>query len=261
MYIYIYPKPQTTKTPSRILRLFQPEKGWLRDHTFNHPFERTFSICTRNPSRWNTSRWSSRGTLASSSLIRCNWQALEFTVLGDRPETERERGEGRLSWWRGQERVTCPRHLQFFFPCLAPARCPRSQPVTTDRPVPRNGAKISLKLIERGCYDFLRTGGAHTIAVSWINYRLTYVRTAIFFFFFSAPVKYSSPKDSKRIIPFFLFTDNFVRKHRKEISKFEDWYYYFHFEEKLNFTKGCSILYQYYASVKGEPQKKDHRCI
>lgn len=81
------------------------------------------------------------------------------------------------------------------------------------------------------------------------------------FFFFSAPVKYSSPKDSKRIIPFFLFTDNFVRKHRKEISKFEDWYYYFHFEEKLNFTKGCSILYQYYASVKGEPQKKDHRCI
>ena len=136
-------------------------------------------------------------------------------------DRERERGEGRLSWWRGQERVTCPRHLQFFFPCLAPARCPRSQSVTTDRPVPRNGAKISLKLIERGCYDFLGTGGAHTIAVSWINYRLTYVRTAIFFFF-SAPVKYSSPKDSKRIIPFFLFTDNFVRKHRKEISKFED---------------------------------------
>ena len=114
---------------------------------------------------------------------------MEFTVLGDRPERKRERGEGRLSWWRGQERVTCPRHLQFFFPCLAPARCPRSQSVTTDRPVPRNGAKISLKLIERGCYDFLGTGGAHTIAVSWINYRLTYVRTAIFFFFSAPPAK------------------------------------------------------------------------
>lgn len=35
VYIYIYSKPQTAKTPSRILRLFQPEKGRLR-HAWPH---------------------------------------------------------------------------------------------------------------------------------------------------------------------------------------------------------------------------------
>lgn len=35
VYIYIYWKPQTAKTPSRILRLFQPEKGRLR-HAWPH---------------------------------------------------------------------------------------------------------------------------------------------------------------------------------------------------------------------------------
>lgn len=35
IYTYIHTKPQMAKTPSRIFRLFQPEKGWLR-HAWPH---------------------------------------------------------------------------------------------------------------------------------------------------------------------------------------------------------------------------------
>lgn len=206
IYVYIY--IQNHKRP----RHHPESSGYFnqkkvdcatRDHTFNHPFEQTASICTRNPSRWNTSRSrSSRGTLfVINSLQLTSFAPMEFTVLGDRPE--RERGEEDYPGG-GQERVTCPRHLQFFFSCLAPARCPRSQPVS-HRPVGRNGAKISLKLIERGCCEFLGTGGTHTIVVSWINYRLTYVSSSPCFFF-----KYSSPKNSKRRISYELFPFSFL---------------------------------------------------
>lgn len=142
-----------------------------------------------------------RSLFVINSLQLTSFAPMEFTVLGDRPE--RERGEEDYPGG-GQERVTCPRHLQFFFSCLAPARCPRSQPVS-HRPVGRNGAKISLKLIERGCCEFLGTGGTHTIVVSWINYRLTYVSSSPCFFF-----KYSSPKNSKRRISYELFPFSFL---------------------------------------------------
>lgn len=95
IYVYIY--IQNHKRP----RHHPESSGYFnqkkvdcatRDHTFNHPFEQTASICTRNPSRWNTSRSrSSRGTLfVINSLQLTSFAPMEFTVLGDRPERERE---------------------------------------------------------------------------------------------------------------------------------------------------------------------------
>lgn len=185
MYIYIYPKPQTTKTPSRILRLFQPEKGWLRDHTFNHPFERTFSICTRNPSRWNTSRWSSRGTLASSSLIRCNWQALEFTVLGDCPEREREGRRKIILVARPGTRNLSP-SPSIFLSLPRPGEMP-SQPVSHDGPT--GPEKWSKNFLEIDWTRLLRLSGHgwcthHRRVVDKLS---SYLRSNGHIFFFFCP--------------------------------------------------------------------------
>lgn len=87
-----------------------------RDHTFNHPSEKTASICTRNPSRWDTSRSRSRSSRGTRSLFVINplqltrFAPMEFTVPGDRPE----RG-GRLSWWRSGTRNLSPSPSIFLF--------------------------------------------------------------------------------------------------------------------------------------------------
>lgn len=57
-----------------------------------------------------------RGLLVINSLQLTSFAPLEFTVLGD---AVLRRGGDYPGV--GQERVTCPRHLQFFFSCLAPA--------------------------------------------------------------------------------------------------------------------------------------------
>lgn len=54
--------------------------------------------------------------LVINSLQLTSFAPLEFTVLGDAVLRR-----GRDYPGVGQERVTCPRHLQFFFSCLAPA--------------------------------------------------------------------------------------------------------------------------------------------
>lgn len=102
------------KTPSRILRLFQPEKGWLR-HAWPH-VQLPASICTRNPSRWDTSRSRSRSSRGTRSLFVINplqltrFAPMEFTVPGDRLERE-----GRLSWWRSGTRNLSPSPSIFLF--------------------------------------------------------------------------------------------------------------------------------------------------
>lgn len=74
----------------------------------------------------------------SSSLIRCNWQGLRpwnlpFQAIVQRGEEDYPGG--------GQERVTCPRHLQFFFSC--PGEMPSR---ASHRPVREKWSKNFLEI-------------------------------------------------------------------------------------------------------------------
>lgn len=157
IYVYIY--IQNHKRP----RHHPESSGYFnqkkvdcatRDHTFNHPFEQTASICTRNPSRWNTSRSrSSRGTLfVINSLQLTSFAPMEFTVLGDRPE--RERGGGRLSWWRSGTRNLSPSPSIFLF-VPRPGEMP-SQPASQS---PTGREKWSKNFLEIDRTRLLRVSG------------------------------------------------------------------------------------------------------
>lgn len=225
------------KTPSRILRLFQPEKGWLR-HAWPHVQLPAF-ICTRNPSRWDTSRSRSRSSRGTRSLFVINplqltrFAPMEFTVPGDRPEREDYPGGG-------QERVTCPRHLQFFFSC--PGEMPSR---ASHRPVREKWSKNFLE-IDRT--RLLRLSGHgwyvhHRVVDKLSSYR------PLTGHIFSPPFKYFLQRIRNfRIIPFFLlsliqlifffYLIICLSESEGGILKIDIVnYYYFHFEEKLDFTR------------------------
>lgn len=173
----------------------------------------------------------------SSSLIRCNWQGLRpwnlpFQAIVQRGEEDYPGG--------GQERVTCPRHLQFFFSC--PGEMPSR---ASHRPVREKWSKNFLE-IDRT--RLLRLSGHgwyvhHRVVDKLSSYR------PLTGHIFSPPFKYFLQRiRNSRIIPFFLlsliqlifffYLIICLSESEGGILKIDIVnYYYFHFEEKLDFTR------------------------